>query len=139
MDERDLPQARTEDVVSEYVGDELVVYDELTKTAHSLSAAARQVWVLCDGERSSEAIAEELGLQPAIVAQAIAELGECGLMDDSPFTRKADGISRREAAKRLAKAGGAALAAPLIYSVAIQPALAMASTCSVSVGHRPTH
>lgn len=123
----DRPQARTDGVISELVGDDLVVYDEVSRTAHSLSAAAASVWELCDGKRSSQEIAQELSLEPAMAARAVAELSECGLLDDSPSAAASVGISRREAAKKFARVGGAALVAPLIYSMAIGPATAAAS------------
>ncbi|HEY5260931.1 MAG TPA: PqqD family peptide modification chaperone [Solirubrobacteraceae bacterium] len=135
---RDRPQARTEGVISEVVGDDVVVYDQVTHTAHSLSAAAASVWNLCDGKRSAEDIADALSMKLAMVAQAIADLSDCGLLDDSPLASSV-GISRREAAKRLVQVGGAAFAAPLIYSVAIAPAIAAASTCSLAVGATPTN
>jgi hypothetical protein len=123
----DRPQARTEGIISEFVGDDLVIYDEVTQTAHSLSSAATLVWELCTGDRFQHEIALELGFEPAVVARAVAELGESGLLDDSPLASPSIGISRRDAAKRLAKVGGAAFVAPLIYSVAIGPAAAFAS------------
>jgi hypothetical protein len=135
MDDRalphDLPKARTDGVISESVGDDLVVYDTNSQTAHALSETAASVWELCDGERSSKDIAKRLGLEPSMVAQALAELSDSSLLDGGPAVSPAEGISRRDAAKRMAKIGGAALVAPLIYSsIAVQPALAAAS-CSI--------
>jgi hypothetical protein len=123
---RDQPQARTEGIVAEHVDDDLVIYDQLSQTAHSLSAAAASVWELCDGQLSSEDIAHRLALAPEMVARALEELSTCGLLDEGPVFER--GYSRREAGKRIAKIGGAAFAAPLIYSVAIGPAMAAAST-----------
>jgi hypothetical protein len=123
---RDRPQARSEGVYVELFDDELVVYDRATQTAHSLSAAAARVWEACDGHRSAVDIAEQLGLAPDLVAQALAELDECRLLDDGPALLEAN-ITRRQAAKRLGAVGGAAFAAPLIYSVTVGPASAAAS------------
>lgn len=130
---QDRPQARTEGVISELVGDDLVIYDQTSHTAHSLSNAAASVWKVCNGERSHDEIARDLSLEPAMVAQAIAELSDCGLLDDGPVPQVSVGMSRREAAKRLAQVGGAALVAPLIYSVAV-PGAAMAVSCTVASG-----
>jgi hypothetical protein len=121
------PLARTEGVVTERVDDEVVVYDQVRQTAHCLSADAASVWERCDGELSPAAIAEELGLEPTVVARALDELDGAGLLDDEGLV--SPGVSRREAAVRLARVGGAAFAAPLIYSVAIGPAMAAASAC----------
>jgi Coenzyme PQQ synthesis protein D (PqqD) len=126
----DRPQARTEGVISELVADDLVIYDEVSQTAHSLSSAAASVWGLCDGKHSSQEIADQLSLELTIVERAVAELGECGLLGDRPLAAASIGISRREAGKRLAQIGGAVFAAPLIYSVAVPAAAAAASTCT---------
>ena len=124
------PQARTEGVVVEWAEDDLVIYDQLSQTAHSLSAAVAMVWEVCDGRHSPDEIARQLSLEPAMVARALEELGACGLLDDGPAI--APGISRREAAKKFAKVGGIAFTAPLIYSVAIGPATAAASGCTTT-------
>lgn len=113
----DRPRARSEGVVTERIEDELVVYDELSHTAHCLSRDAASVWERCDGRRSEAEIAEQLELAPATVERAVEALGECGLLDQGPAAGR--GYSRREATLRLAKAGGAAFAAPLIYSAAV--------------------
>ena len=118
------PKARREGMVSEEVGDELVIYDEATQVAHSLSKDAASVWRLCDGHSSAEDVAYRVGLEQARVAQALDELSAAGLM------QKPDGISRRALYKRAAKLGAATLSAPLIYSVAIRPTSAHASTPS---------
>lgn len=115
----------TTGVVVERIDDELVIYDQRSQTAHSLSAAAASVWEHCDGQRLSVEIAGELSLEPEMVERALGELRGCGLLEGS--TSEAPGYSRREATVRLAKIGGAAFAAPLIYSVAIGPAMAAAS------------
>jgi hypothetical protein len=124
----DRPQARSEGIIDERVDDDLVLYDRETQTAHSLPAAAAMVWEHCDGTRSAAEIGDQLELETALVEQALAELGESGLLVDAP----ANLISRRQAAKRLASVGGAALAAPLIYSVAIGPATAAATAVACS-------
>lgn len=119
-----LPRARSEGVICERVDDELVVYDEQAHTAHSLSAAAAMVWERCDGKTAVDEIASKLGLKAELVERAVEELRGSRLLDEVPT-----GYSRREAAKRIAQVGGAALAAPLIYSVAVPTAAAAASTC----------
>jgi hypothetical protein len=121
----DRPQARIEDIVAEWVDDDLVIYDQLSQTAHSLSAAVANVWEVCDGQHSADEIARQLSLEPAMVARALEQLSECALLDDGSAI--VPGISRRAAAKKFAKVGGLAFSAPLIYSVAIGPATAAAS------------
>jgi hypothetical protein len=119
------PLARRQGLICEEVADGLVVYDEATYTAHSLSADAAAVWRRCDGRTPPDEIASQLSCDPDFVDRALTELGDRGLLVDS---RAAEGaLSRRDAARRFAQVSGAAFAAPLIYSVAIQPATAAAS------------
>lgn len=142
MDEK--PQARVDQLVSRSVANELVVYDERSQTAHALSPVAAAVWRACTGSETASAIADSLELDPGLVRQALADLDERGLLAPTPALAVTSatapapaghpvvGVSRREAARRLAKLGGAALAAPLVYSVAIGPAIAAASPCTAT-------
>jgi hypothetical protein len=122
---KELPQARTTGVLTESLGDEVVVYDSVTRSAHCLSADAAGVWALCDGQRSPEDMARELGVVAEQVRRALQELGDAGLLESLPLAPHR--ISRRDAAKRFATIGAAAISAPLIYSVAIPRAAAAAS------------
>lgn len=120
------PKARTDAVVAERVDDGWVIYDERSHRAHYLSGAAGSVWDCCDGELSPEQIATRLELEPETVERAVAELVQAGLLE----ARSAEhGYSRREATIRLAQAGGAAFAAPLIYSVAVPTSAFAAASC----------
>jgi hypothetical protein len=124
------PRARDEGIVTEELGDELVVYDQATQTAHALSTDAASVWRRCDGQSSVKDIAHRVGLEQARVAQALDELSGAELIEEP------DGISRRALYKHAAKLGAAAVSAPLIYSVAIRPASAQASSlCAFPSGN----
>ena len=46
-----LPRARKEGLLEEAVGEELLLYDQDSHTAHCLSPIAACVWRHCDGER----------------------------------------------------------------------------------------
>jgi DNA-binding transcriptional ArsR family regulator len=124
------PVARRDGILIERLGDEVVVYDSASHTAHALAGSAAVVWEACTGERTAEDLAGALGLEPAIVERALTELAECGLLDGEPA--RSAYVSRRDAMRRFAKIGGAAFAAPLIYSVAVGPATAAASTITCS-------
>lgn len=123
---QELPRARTDGLVFERVDDDLVIYDQRSQTAHSLSGATACVWEHCDGRRCSLDIAGELSLEPEMVERALGELHRCGLLEGS--MTEAPGYSRRQATAKLAKIGGAALAPPLVFSVAI-PSAAAAGSC----------
>ena len=131
----DPPKAKTDGVVSERIDDELVVYDGASHTAHCLSSEAALVWEHCDGRSSQRELAKQLALSPEAVERAIGALEECGLLD-SPAAAGEGGYSRREAAARLARAGGAAFAAPLVYSVAV-PSMAAAMSPNPPCGSQP--
>jgi hypothetical protein len=125
------PRARSEGIIIEELGDELLAYVEATSTAHAVSKDAASVWRQCDGRSSAADIARRVGLDEARVEQALAELSGAELLEEP------EGISRRALYKRTAKLGAAALGVPLIYSVAIRPASAHASTppCSCPPDH----
>jgi hypothetical protein len=119
------PRARTEELVVEDLADEVLIYDRRNDQAHCLSREATMVWRVCDGTTPTAELATALSLTPETVERAIAELDACDLLEASP------GVTRREATIRMAKVGGAAAAAPLIYSIlAPTPALATSqATC----------
>ncbi len=131
---RDRPKAKIEGVVTERIDDELVVYDGASQTAHCLSHEAASVWEHCDGSLSHHEIAERLARPTEAVERALSVLDEAGLLDAGPIAEA--GYSRREAAARLAKVGGVAFAAPLVYSVAV-PSMAAALSPFPACGSRP--
>jgi hypothetical protein len=116
----DRPKATTEAVVSERIGEELVIFDQVSEVAHCLSPEVAAVWESCDGRRSLAEIAQRAELAPAAVERAVDALRERGLVENSSDSQR--GYSRREVAARFAKVGAAAFAAPLIYSAAVGPA-----------------
>lgn len=107
------PLARSEELIVEAVDEDLLVYDQRSDEAHSLSTPAARVWRRCDGRTDIDALSTELDLDSETVVRALAELDECGLLDAGPVA----GVTRREATTRVAKIGAAAAAAPLIYSI----------------------
>lgn len=120
----DRPKARTEQLISERIDDELVIYDQLRHAAHCLSRDAVCVWEHCDGRLTEAEIAHRLELSLEVVQRAVSALEERGLLDNGPAVSD---YSRREAAIRIARIGGAVLAGPLVYSVDVGTAAAKAS------------
>ena len=80
----DRPKARTEQLISERIDDELVIYDQLNHVAHCLSHDAVLVWEHCDGLLTETEIAHRLTLSLEVVDRAVAALNERGLLDDGP-------------------------------------------------------
>ena len=129
------PLARTDDLVVEDLAgdggaDEVLVYDQRNDQAHCLTREAAMVWRVCDGRTQPAELAAALSLELDVVTRAIEELASCDLLDSGV----PDGITRREATLRMAKVGGVAAAAPLIYSIlAPTPALAASQAYCLSL------
>ena len=124
-------KARADGLVTERVGDELVVYDSQTSEAHCLHPLAAAVFTAADGHSSPAAIAasvsEQLGDRFDVehIEMALAELEDRGLVT-VPVT---SGISRRSFMQRSAAVGGVAFAGTLITSV-VAPAYGQAASAT---------
>jgi hypothetical protein len=95
------PESRKDQLLTQEVGDELVVYDERTNEAHRLNASAALVWRLADGQRSIEQIAAVVGEtlhveeSHTLVQLALEELDKSGLLVQG-LPAGSEAISRRE-------------------------------------------
>jgi Coenzyme PQQ synthesis protein D (PqqD) len=118
------PLARSEDLVIEEVGDELLVADRANNRAHSLNAFAARVWQACDGETTTEELVTKLDSDRDAVAHALAELSDCELLERTgPPIVGNGGMTRRDLGVRAAQVGAAAA----IISVALPVAEAAAT------------
>ncbi len=136
-----LPRARRDGLLEETLGEELLLYDQNSHTAHCLSPIAACVWRHCDGEHDLTGLAEFAGASANLVADALHELREKELLDAEPQIMQSTipGVSRREAIVRVARYGAAAAATSLIVSAtAATPAMASSgeelSVCAVAIG-----
>src|SRR4051812_26428155 len=128
----DLPQARRQDVHTEQLKDELLVYDETRDTAHSLNRTAAAVWRASDGTRTPADLAgvlsDELGdvADEDLVMVTLDDLSSAGLIEGAPERdREVARLSRRRFIRRVGAVGTAALALPVVHSiVAPDPAAA---------------
>jgi hypothetical protein len=121
------PRARQDGLLVETVGEELLLYDQNSHTAHCLSPLAACIWRHCDGEHEVSELAELAGATESLVADALHELREKELLDVAPELTESvvSGVSRREAIGRIARYGAAAGGASLIVSAAAAtPAMA---------------
>jgi hypothetical protein len=122
-----LPRARKDGLLEEAVGDELLLYDQDSHTAHCLSPIAACVWRHCDGEHDLAGLAQLVGASEDLVADALHELREKDLLAaESKLTQSTiPGESRREAIGRVSRYGAAAAAGSMIVSAtAATPAMA---------------
>jgi hypothetical protein len=121
------PRARQDGLLIDTVGEELLIYDQNSHTAHCLSPIAACVWRHCDGEHDVTELAGLAGVSESLIADALHELREKDLLVAEPaLVQSADpSISRREVIVGGVRYGAAAAAVPLIVSAtAATPAMA---------------
>ena len=133
--------ARQTDIVVDGVGSELLIFDRQTDTAHCLAEAAALVWRSCEGgatlsELAEMLVAHNLAGSPhdaaTLAEAALSELAEKGLLETS-FAP--EGMPRRQALRRIAGVGAAAVGAPLIVSAGLPTsAFAAVSTPCITNG-----
>ena len=70
------PQSRKHQILTQRVGEELVIYDERTHDAHRLNGTAAQVWEMADGVRTVPELATALRTNLATGDHATLETEE---------------------------------------------------------------
>ena len=132
-----IPIARTEKLLIQEVGNELIIYDRERNASHCLNPMAAQVWHYCDGQNTIKDIAKLLEKElnqdidtQQLVWQALEDLERCHLIEEyiSQSTNAAS-ISRRKVIKTAVLVGGFAIGSlsPVIRSI-IAPTPAMAGS-----------
>jgi len=127
-----LPLARRDGLLEETLGEELLLYDQNSHTAHCLSPIAACVRRHCDGEHDLAELAILAGVSESLVVDALYELREKDLLDAEPALPESaiPGVSRREAIVRVARYGAAAAGASMIVSATVAtPAMAASLMC----------
>jgi hypothetical protein len=131
-----LPQARHDNLLVQEVQDEIIVYDQARHRMHRLNSTAANVWRSCDGTRTIGELSDLLSVGPAqgpdkepaqhireeIVWLALGKLEKAHLLQGKLESRATPGQeardpSRRRWMRRMAVAGGAMLALPVISSL----------------------
>jgi hypothetical protein len=120
------PVARTRNLLTRDVGDEVVVYDTDRNVACRLNRTADVVWRASDGTRTVPELvallAEEIGMADEdLVMVALDRLQENGLLESGHVPRdgEVERASRRRFVRRAGAVGGAVLALPLVQGVVI--------------------
>lgn len=123
------PVARHDNLLTQDVGGELVIYDQTRHRVHRLNQTAATVWRHCDGKTTVADMALLLPQSEAsqdVVWMALEKLGKANLLDgrvESPVEVRDQ--SRRDWMRRAALAGSAALLLPVVSSMtAPTPAMA---------------
>jgi hypothetical protein len=129
-----LLSARKNDLVVQETGDELLVYDLKTDKAICLNKTSALVWQNCDGTKSVKDIAAILektlgnSINDELVWFAIDQLNKENLLEDNTdFSNKFAGLSRREVIKRVGITS--AIALPLVSSLVAPMAVHAQSFC----------
>jgi hypothetical protein len=125
-------------VISRVVGNELVLYEEQTHTAHCLNEFAREIWLTCEGGRSATQVLYALRSQyPTIgedsIAGALNALVSAGLLKVTPMAEDIS-HSRRQAVRKIITA---AAMLPVITSISVPPASAAKSPAHGTSRTRP--
>ena len=130
-----LPKARNENLVTQNLNDEALVYDTIVNKAFCLNKTSSIVWQLCDGERSIPEISRELGktlkssANEDLVWFALNQLKKQNLLAGAEnLPDRFEGLNRREIIKRVGLAS--ALALPVISSM-VSPTSAHAASGGV--------
>jgi hypothetical protein len=126
-----VPRRRRSGLITEQLDGEVLLYVEPTHKALCLNPAAARVWMAIDGTRDVGAIAEQVSLEPDLVASSLREMGEAGLLESVTDLPAAPiDLSRR----RLVRAGLVAL--PFIMAITV-PRAAEAASCTVGLPGGP--
>jgi putative sterol carrier protein len=132
----ELPKARQDQLIVKELPDEVLIYDLKRDKAHCLNSTAALVWKRCDGNSSVKEIAASLGdasksVDDRIVWLALDQLKKFHLLKEAPaMPAFMTGLNRRELVRRI---GIAAIAAPLILSIAA-PVAQAAGSCLTNGG-----
>ncbi|MBS1807098.1 MAG: PqqD family protein [Acidobacteria bacterium] len=129
MNQNLLPQARTNNLVTQEMPDEILVYDLKNHKAHCLNQTAAAVWKYCDGKTSVTEIAALIKqdinqtIDETSVWQAIERLSNVNLLE-TRVTPPAGipRLGRREALRRLGL--GSAIAVPVVMTILAPTVLA---------------
>ncbi|HLO86815.1 MAG TPA: PqqD family protein [Nostocaceae cyanobacterium] len=130
-----IPVARTENLLLQDVGNELIIYDQRNNSSHCLTPIAVRVWELSNGQNTVNDIAKKLEKEfdlpidgdvdvRGLVWLTLEELERYSLIKEylkQPATEEIFGISRRKVIKTATLVGGFAIGSmfPLVKSVAV--------------------
>lgn len=126
-----LPLARTENIIVQSAGQELLIYDLLTHKIYCLNETSRIVFESCDGKTTFDELKNKQKLIDDIIFLALDELNKQNLLiKDSGYLSPLTNISRRKAIRRIGVASIAALPT-IVFLVA--PVAAAQNSC-VNIG-----
>ncbi|MFZ0386092.1 MAG: PqqD family protein [Solirubrobacteraceae bacterium] len=108
-------------LLTERIGDEVIIVDQDSGRAHCLSGLAAAIWDQCDGTHDVTQLAELSGATAVPIEAALAELDELSLLE--PVAEQSQDLTRRTVARRAINVGAGAL-----VFTAVLPAVASAAS-----------
>lgn len=130
-----VPRAREDGLVVQELPEEVLVYDLDRHKAHCLNRTAALVWRHCDGQTTVAELANllrrelKLTVDEAVVWLALDRLGRAHLLRERVIPPAGPArLSRREAMRKLALAGGLSILLPVVNSI-VAPTAAQAASC----------
>ncbi|MBX7173158.1 MAG: hypothetical protein K1X72_19470 [Pyrinomonadaceae bacterium] len=121
-----LPKAKTENIVTQKSGKELLLYDLSTNKAYCLNETAAIIYQFCDGKKFSVELKIQTNFPDEMIFLALEELNRENLLEEN-YNAPFEGMSRRQAVKKIGFSS--LLALPLITSIIAPAAAASGSTC----------
>jgi hypothetical protein len=116
-----LPKARHEDIATQQIGDDLVLYDSQYRCFRTLNRTAAFVWRHCDGHTSVQEMARLLNkhlnipADEALVHLTLKQLAKAQLLLEAPAKVSGPGLSRREMVLRFGAMS--ALILPAVFTL----------------------
>lgn len=134
------PRSRNENIILQEVDGDLLIFDLVSNKAYCLNETSAIVWKSCDGEKSVEDIAHNLGREMKakvgedVVWLSLKELESANLLVNPVSENKFAGLTRRQIIKEIGFA--AMIALPLISAVVV-PSSTEASQAFCNCFSRP--
>ena len=125
-----LPKAKTENMVVQDLGDELLIYNVTTHQAYTLNETSKIVFNSCDGPSNFDDLKRAFKFTDDLIHLTLDKLAANDLLEDYHDSHFA-GLPRREVIKRIGFASVIAL--PVIFNLAVPTAAYAASVSCAGV------
>ena len=118
-------------LIARTIGDELLLFDEETSTAHCLNGIAGEMWMACEGRSSAASVTELLrprwpDIEEEVVWASLSKLAGAGLLEETTVQENIS-TGRRQLMRKLGFA--AAVALPIVVTSVLIPSAASAASC----------
>jgi hypothetical protein len=127
-----LDRFKQKKLIARWIGDELLLYEEETSTAHCLNGIAGEMWIACQRESSAIEVAEFLrprwpDIEKKVVWASMSHMAAAGLLEET--TDQEDiSMSRRKLIRKLGITAAAVL--PIVVTSVLIPPPAAAASCA---------